>query len=160
MLSGTARVLLLCQPAPSSTRMACAPGATLRAIPAGWAFIAAVLTKGRTRPAAAPRPGQTAPKREPVSATGSSERSNVHAYLVSRGARGRLTALRPDPGERALLACSGFILEPDFKRFARGGRRDCGSYRLAELFLKRACASGSGASGSDFGCCGHTDRRR
>ena len=38
-------------------------GATLRAISARWAFIAAVLTKGRTSPAAVPRAGQTAPNK-------------------------------------------------------------------------------------------------
>ena len=38
-------------------------GATVRAISARWAFIAAVLTKGRTSPAAVPRVGQTAPNR-------------------------------------------------------------------------------------------------
>lgn len=37
-------------------------GATVRAIPARRAFIASVLTKGRIKPAAAPRVGQTAPK--------------------------------------------------------------------------------------------------
>jgi hypothetical protein len=77
MLPGTTRLLPPCQPAPSRseedqeliqwinspTNTAWAPGATLREISARWAFMAGVLTKGSTSPAAAPRAGQTAPKR-------------------------------------------------------------------------------------------------
>ena len=53
-------------------------GATLRAISARWAFIAAVLTKGRTSPAAVPRAGQAAPNSEPVNAAGPREPANAH----------------------------------------------------------------------------------
>ena len=38
-------------------------GSQVREISARWAFIAGVVTKGSTGPAAAPRVGQTAPKR-------------------------------------------------------------------------------------------------
>ena len=76
MLSGTVRAIDPCQPAPSRTRSAWGEedqemirgiisltnGATVRAISARWAFIASVLAKGSTRPAATPRAGQTAPK--------------------------------------------------------------------------------------------------
>lgn len=62
MLSGTIRLPDPCQPAPSSTRTAWAPGATVRAISARWAFIASVSAKGMTRPAAVARAGQAAPK--------------------------------------------------------------------------------------------------
>ena len=48
-------------------------GAMVREISARWADIASVLTVGRTRPAATPRAGQTAPKSEPVNATGPRE---------------------------------------------------------------------------------------
>ena len=53
-------------------------GVALRAIPAKWAFIAAVLTKGTTSPAAVPRAGQTAPNSEPANATGPREPANAH----------------------------------------------------------------------------------
>ena len=50
----------------------------MRAIPARWAFIAAVLTKGTTSPAAVPRAGQTAPNSKPANATGPREPANAH----------------------------------------------------------------------------------
>ena len=75
-LSGTTGAADPCRPAPSRTRTAWGEegnktirgmvfptnAATLREISARWAFIAWVLTVGRTSPAAAPRAGQTAPK--------------------------------------------------------------------------------------------------
>ena len=71
-----------CQPAPSRMRIAggeagqemirgmISPtnGATARVISVRWAFIAAVLTVGRTSPAAVLRAGQTAPNSEPANA--------------------------------------------------------------------------------------------
>jgi len=62
MLSGTFRALAPCHPAPSRTRTACAPSATVREISARWAFMAAVSAWGMTSAAVAPRSGQTAPK--------------------------------------------------------------------------------------------------
>ena len=64
-------------------------------------------------------------------------------------------ALRPDPGERALLADPGLVLEPDLERLAAGRLGERGGYRLGEAFLKR-----SWAAGSVFGCRGRTDSRR
>jgi hypothetical protein len=62
MLSGTMRLLELCQPAPSRTSRACAPGATCRLLSARWAFIASVFACGMTSAAPVARSGQTAPK--------------------------------------------------------------------------------------------------
>jgi hypothetical protein len=73
---------------------------------------------------------------------------------VARGPRPR-AALRPDPGERALLADARFILEPDLERSAPRGLGDRGGYRLAEVFL-----NASWAPGSVFGWRGRTESRR
>ena len=73
---------------------------------------------------------------------------------VARRARSR-AALRPEPGERALLADPRLVLEPDLERFARRGLGDRGGYRLGEVFLKASCASGS-----VFGWRGRTESRR
>jgi hypothetical protein len=51
---------------------------------------------------------------------------------VARRPRPR-AALRPDPGQRALLADPRLVLEPDLERSAPGGLGDCGGYRLAEV---------------------------
>lgn len=56
------RGLAPCQPAPSRTIPAQAPAATVRAIPARWAFMAAVSACGITTAALAARPGQATPK--------------------------------------------------------------------------------------------------
>src|SRR4051794_19022825 len=53
----------VCQPAWSSTRMACAFGARLRAISSRWCCIACVSARGMTTAAPAPRLGQIAPNR-------------------------------------------------------------------------------------------------
>src|SRR5205085_10379640 len=63
-------------------------------------------------------------------------------------------AARPDPGQRALLADAGLVLEPDLDRLAAGvlgrRRRD----QRGEAFLKASCAASSA-----LGCFGRTDRR-
>lgn len=73
---------------------------------------------------------------------------------VARRAR-PAAALRPDPGEGALLADPRLVLEPDLERLATRGLGDRCGYRLAEVFLKASCASGSA-----FGWCGRTESRR
>ena len=73
---------------------------------------------------------------------------------VARRPRAR-AALRPDPGERALLADPRLVLEPDFERPAACGLEDRRGYRLGEAFLKASCAFGS-----VFGCRGRTESRR
>ena len=45
-------------------------------------------------------------------------------------------ALRPDPGERALLADPRLVLEPDLERLATGRLGQRRGYRLGEAFLK------------------------
>ena len=61
---------------------------------------------------------------------------------VARRPRPR-AALRPDPGERALLADPCLVLEPDLERLVARGFGDRGGYRLAECFLKTSWAPGS-----------------
>ena len=61
---------------------------------------------------------------------------------VAGGPRAR-AALRPDPGERALLTDPRLVLEPDFERPAARSLGDRGSYRLGKVFLKVSCASRS-----------------
>ena len=112
-------------------------GATVRAISARCRFMASVSAKGRTRPAAVARPGQTAPKMQ------------AHGYRVSRIAPGRAAAPGPDAGQGALPADPCFVLEPDRQRLVPCPRGDRPSYRFGAVFLNATCACGS-----DFGCCG------
>jgi hypothetical protein len=56
-------------------------------------------------------------------------------------------ALGPNPGQRALLTHSGFILPPDFERFASGMGRQSGSDQVGEVFL---CVSWATASCSGW----------
>jgi hypothetical protein len=69
---------------------------------------------------------------------------------VARSA-GPGAAARPDPGQGALLADAGLVLEPDLDRSATGvlgqRRRD----QIGEAFLN--------AASSAFGCFGRTERR-
>ena len=60
----------------------------------------------------------------------------------------------PDPGERSLLADPRLVLEPDLERPAARGLGDRCGYRLAKVFLKAACASGTA-----FGWCGRSARQ-
>lgn len=79
-----------------------------------------------------------------------------NGYRGARGARGGAgAALGPGPGERALLADSGFILKPDLKRLGLRRFRQGRLYRGGEVFLNASCAAGS-----DFGRWGRTERRR
>ncbi len=64
-------------------------------------------------------------------------------------------ARRLHAGQRALPADARFIHEPDLDGLALGGRRQAGGYKTGKPALKTACASGS-----LFGCCGRTDKRR
>ena len=61
----------------------------------------------------------------------------------------------PDPRQRALLADAGFVLKPDFEGFGLGLLGKAFEDKLEEVFFKA-----SWASGSLFGCCGRTDKRR
>ncbi len=61
-LEGRTSFFVVCQPAWSMMRTACAPGATARDISAKCRFIAEVSQKGRTSPAALPCWGHIAPK--------------------------------------------------------------------------------------------------
>ena len=125
MLSGTTRSLPPCQPAPSSTSTAWAPGATVRAISARWTFIASVSAKGSTRRGAdAALPGRPRRRCRPI-------RSGCRARRARAGA-----ALRPDPGQRALLADAGLVLEPDLERLAAGRLGKRLRYRLRRSFFK------------------------
>ena len=58
----------------------------------------------------------------PARRTGCAEDVSPVISPVARGARPR-ALLRPDAGQRALLANAGFILEPDLDRLALGARR-------------------------------------
>jgi hypothetical protein len=62
MLSGTASLAEVCQPAWSSMRMVWAPGSTARLISSRCAAMDFVVHQGRTRPAPFPLAGQIAPK--------------------------------------------------------------------------------------------------
>ena len=85
----------------------------------------------------------------------------VGKYLAALGYR-RLSVrprpcatLCPDPGEGALLADAGLVLEPDLERLAARSLWDRRGYRLGEAFLKASCVAGS-----VFGCRGRTESRR
>ena len=105
MFGGTATLADMCQPARSSSSTACAPGATAAEISRRCRFIAPMLRWGKTRPAALPSSGQTAPKME------------VDAVRWSCGAGGRSgAALRPAAGDLVLLPHAGLVGEPDLYR--------------------------------------------
>jgi hypothetical protein len=59
---------------------------------------------------------------DPARRTGGPEDVGPVIAPVARRARPR-ALLRPDPGQRALLADASFVLEPDFKRLAECARR-------------------------------------
>ena len=142
-------------------------GVTLRAIPARWAFIAAVLTTG-AGPGLPQRlvPGRprrrVSPRTPPVRESG---RSPLGACVAHR--TGAAAAPGPDAGQGALLAEAGvrrknsppdgflarLTLEPDFEGLVPCPRRDRRRTRFGEVFL-------NAASGSDFGCCGRRDSRK
>ena len=69
---------------------------------------------------------------------------NIGPLVAGVAGRARpRAALRPDPGERALLADPRLILEPDLERFAPCSLGDRRGYRLGKVFLKASWASGS-----------------
>ena len=103
----------------------------MRAISARWAFIAAVLTKGRTSPAATPRAGQTAPNR-PFRTDRAEQIGPLIAGIAGRA--GAAAARGPVAGEGSLLTHARFILEPDVKRLVPCPRRDRVGYRFGEVF--------------------------
>jgi len=73
---------------------------------------------------------------------------------VARGARA--TAARgPDASERAPLVDPRLVSKPDLQGLAPDVFREGVGYGRGEVFL-----NASWASGSDFGCCGRTERRR
>ena len=92
MVSGMVRAADPRHPAPSSTRMARGPGATVRAISARWAFIASLYWRRAAR--GLPRRGSGADGTEDVAALEAG---------VTLGP-GPCTAFGPDAGECALLA--------------------------------------------------------
>src|ERR1700692_2480910 len=103
MLEGTMSRPDKCQPAWSTRRAACAPGAICVAISARWRFIASVLQRGMTSAAPLPSLGQIAPK---ICGGGS---------LIS-GSAGPGAALGPTPGDLVLLADACLVGEPDLYR--------------------------------------------
>ena len=64
-------------------------------------------------------------------------------------------AFGPDARQRSLLTDASFVLKPDFEGFGLGLLGEAFEDKLEEVFLKA-----SWASGSLFGCCGRTDKRR
>src|SRR5208337_3074567 len=89
----------------------------------------------------------------PLRADGAEEIGPLIA-LVARGSGAR-SALRPDPGQRALLADARFILEPDFKRLALGFVGKPLQNLGGEVFLNASWASSSASRWR-----GRTDKRR
>jgi hypothetical protein len=77
--------------------------------------------------------------------TGRADRAEEVGPLVAGVAYrpGPRAALRPDPGQRALLADAGLVLEPDLERPAPRGLRQRRRYRFGEVFLNASCAAGS-----------------
>ena len=70
------------------------------------------------------------------------------APMLLRGGGG------PLPGQLALLADPGLVLEPDLELFARCFLADGGCDQLGQFFLNSACVAGS-----DLGCCGRAEIR-
>src|SRR6195952_2321819 len=128
MLLGTTRSVLLCQPAPSRTRTAWAPGATVRASSATCAL----------RPSVSARHHQA--RADAALRTDGTEQVGRGVARVLHGARARASA-RPDVGQRALLADPGLVLEPDLKRLAAGFLGDHLRDPRGEGFLKSAWAA-------------------
>ena len=98
--------------------------------------------------------GQHQPSGDTAVRAGGAEDVGPLVAGIARRPRAR-AALRPDPGERALLANPGLVLEPDLERLGPRRLGDRRGYRLAEVFLNAACAAGS-----TFGWCGRTESRR
>ena len=72
-----------------------------------------------------------------------------------RGAPGAPgAAARPDPGQGALLADAGLVLEPDLDRLAAGVLGQRLLRQAGEAFLNASCAAGSLS-----GCFGRTESR-
>ncbi len=84
-------------------------------------------------------------------AAGRADRPEEVGPLVARVAHrpGPRAALRPDPGERPLLADARLVLEPDLERLVPGVLRQRRRYRRGEVFLNAAWAAGSALR-----CCG------
>ena len=85
--------------------------------------------------------------------TGRAEDVGPVITLVAGRARTR-SLFGPDTCQASLLADPCFILEPDFERLAVRVFRKTVAHGCGEVFLYASCTSGS-----DFGCCGRTDRR-
>ena len=88
------------------------------------------------------RRGSTRPAADAALGADRAEEVGPVVAGVARRARAR-AALRPDPGERALLADAGLVLEPDLERLAPRGLGQRRRYRLGEVFLNASCAAGS-----------------
>src|SRR5918995_7212392 len=105
MFGGTATSADMRQPARSSGSTACAPGAAAAEISARCRSIAPMSRWGKTRPAALPSLGQTAPKME------------VDAVRRSCGAAGRVPRFaRRRVSDPVLLPHAGLVGEPDLHR--------------------------------------------
>jgi hypothetical protein len=89
-------------------------------------------------------------------AGGADRAENIGPFiaLIARCAPAR-PAFGPHSRQRALLADASFVLKPDFEGFGLGLLGKAFGDELGEVFLKV-----SWASGSLFGCCGRTDKRR
>src|SRR6202012_6025994 len=74
--------------------------------------------------------------------TDGAENVGPFVSLIARLAR-TAARFRPDIGQAALLADSGFVLPPEFDRLATGAGGNDGADQLGKVFLCAACASAS-----------------
>lgn len=89
-------------------------------------------------------------------AGGADRAEDIGPFIALVAGRARAgPAFGPDPRQRSLLANASFVLKPDFEGFGFGVLGKAFGHQLREVFLKV-----SWASGSLFGCCGRTDKRR
>lgn len=120
-----------CQPAPSSTRTACAPAATWRPISARCSDRASVL----------------APWQDEGGGGGARRADGAEDVgpFVAPVARAAWTgsASGPDSGQRPLLADPRLVLEPDLDRLAAGVFGQNRRYRVGEVFLNASWAASS-----------------
>ncbi len=101
-VGGMTSLSVMCQPARSTTRAACAFGSIFLAISESSRLVAWVLQVGRT--SAAPLPCLGADGAEDIGRGGA---------LILRGGGSR-SAFRPSTGDFVLLTDAGLVLEPDF----------------------------------------------
>src|SRR5271154_2210269 len=98
--------------------------------------------------------GQNERRRRLAGRTDRAEDIGPFIALVAGRARAG-PAFGPDARQRSVLADARFVLKPDLEGFGFGALGEAFGDKLGEVFLKV-----SWASGSLFGCCGRTDKRR